>query len=252
MWNLPIRKKIILLTFLQCLIVITFFLYSAVNAVQDRLQKYLSQNNAAGAYILQNFSMRTETIADLSAFPITQIPGSYKNTVYSSLSHDTFLSNYSETRLIADNIITHLNNNKSLQGISIYDLNGNGIYCQANDIDYFFTKASSQSPWFQYALNRSGGACLFPVNSIKDAVKGDHSPSCYYIARAVMNVERYRPVGLIVLSIYSTDLDEYFSKVKPFSNQTYAVMEGGRYIAGDLFPSPEIISRLANTERPFL
>ncbi|MEY8336934.1 histidine kinase [Lachnospiraceae bacterium 62-35] len=252
MAKLPISKKILLLTSLQCLIILTFFLYSAINMVQDKCQKYLLQNHTISAHLLQDFTMRTKTIADLSAFPVTQIPGAYKNVIYSSLSHDTFLSNFTETQLISDNIISHLNNNKYLQGIHIYNLKGNGIYCESDNLNYFFTKAQPDSFWFQTSLKNLGRACLFPVDSIQETVKGDHSPSCYYISRAIINVERYRPVGIIVLSIHISDLDEYFSSVRPFSSQQYAILENEQPIAGNLSITPFVLNRLKDSEKSFL
>ena len=79
--------------------------------------------------MVSDFSIRTETGKDISAFPVIQIPGSSQDIVYQALSQNTFLSDYGVNKTIADTVIPYINSSKFIHGISIYDLSGTVIYC---------------------------------------------------------------------------------------------------------------------------
>ncbi|MDO4278092.1 MAG: histidine kinase [Lachnoclostridium edouardi] len=248
MTRLSIHKKILLLISLQTLIIVTFFLYSTANIFQNKFKDCLSQNNYISSTMVSDFSIRTETGKDISAFPVIQIPGSSQDIVYQALSQNTFLSDYGVNKTIADTVIPYINSSKFIHGISIYDLSGTGIYCESNKFTYFLYNTNPEKAWFQQTMKGNGSALIFPSESLSSAIMMDSYTPCYYIARAVMNVERYRPVGIVVISMSISDLDEYFSTVRQFSNQKLSLLYENQKISGNLEADNEILKTLENSD----
>lgn len=229
-----IKKRLLLLELMQIFIVILWSIFSISNSVIQTSTTVDSQNYEEMNSVMKSFETDLKNLDVVSKYPTFQsynVPGIYTYLSNKEYYKDKMYQYYEE---VLQNCHQLNMQYPSVDLISICDNTGSGIYVKSMSNLYSTAQNQSTQKWFQQTMKQKGGALYWDSSALANT---DFSigQNQVYISRAIVNVDSFKTVGLILASADLNGLFEDFESKKIFPEQHIGIFDkSGNKIFGDL------------------
>ncbi len=244
-----IRFKLVAIIVVQTVFLLS--LYSYVLATENRrvIQYYENANMHASAALYSSIVNQFKTLSFVSTFPVLRESVS-GTKLYDMLSEgvDT-TTNHAFQSAFREQAKQLIDLHAFIDCVMIYTLSGRGNYLErAKAYDAVCQMADTNVPWFQRALKASGGPV--PVNAGQFSGTGlihkDNTLAC--VARSIINTEKMRSIGVVVVGIDNQAIQLEFNKVRLFAGQEYGIFLKGELVAGTLVSDDQAIALIGQRQ----
>lgn len=247
--HLSIKNKLFSVVVIQAIILITGFVYIISVESYKTIRQAENTNFQACVGLLSAVSENIKTMTTISTFPILRDNLNKPSLIYQILSTPgATVDNFEYYSYFNENAGKILDLYTFVDTIAIYDLSGNGVYMDRTGSYYMVCKADPNSGWFKAALKGKGSAqAIFPSDFTKSGLNLDEKP-LFCVSRAIVNAEKYKNVGIIVVGVQARTIDLLFDNNRQFNNQTYNVYYKKNIVVGNMQLEPAVGRYLESPE----
>lgn len=232
--HISIKRRLKYLFMIQMIVVILLFLlaaYSSFNRMehQARLSGQQLLHTAAS-----QMSDACSEITVLTRYPA--IASGYGDTqIYSYLSQDIDGHRGTDHMALQYEMNNQIMLHPSVSLLGIADLNGNLLYCDADNNYYKLTRYDADSPLYGSIIGLCGGFRLISTSEMDALAPGIHTDAdCLYGARAIMKLYHLETVGMIFCRIDTADVRASFEMNRLYPEQTLSLWNSkGQLLYGD-------------------
>lgn len=239
---------------IQVALCVILFLLLVINQPFQSYQHYQQSTQQTAALFSAIAADSVSTMEDASKYAGQIFDNASKKTFIGSALIDeiSIQNNLSFGRELYSHSKALMEQHSYLNSVSVFDLEGNGVYVTRSQNSYYLAKSVSDAAWLQQAIAARGGVIILPPSA-----QGKGLPSFLkddlVIARAVFDPIKLRANGVYLLSIARDTLEACFDAYRVGVEQTYALVYRGEILLqrfdGDLpsiddLPLRELVSRI--------
>lgn len=240
-----VRKKLKSIMMMQTVIFTLFFLLSLAGQIIQSYRNNERNNFQTAALMAQDTVNKIKTSMEITKFPITPI---YENhiSVFDSLKKGSPSIDLRYCQELSKILRTYLSQNRFIDNICVYEMDGAGVYVKIYKDSYYFCKLQMDIPWVADTLSNRGEHTFVKQKDFINTGLPNPSNDLFCVSRAIIDGITLKRIGIVAVSIPESAFNSSFATTKNYREQEYALLYRKNWLLGSFSDSlePQIIESL--------